>query len=502
MNELFESEIINGKHIFEEGRTFDNNYITNKSESSIDNFDLERDSLYKFFVANAIQMEKIDNDKDKINNQNQEEDLRKIRLNENVNNTPEEELEISHCFNLNNNSNNETENKNFSKNTDSIMKKENNDILTTQPLKDAGPENNNNNNAFDIQTNSDQAREDGTDPTSEHFQTNNTPINSQNEETESTSSEINPNKSSTTNPEFTEESKESQPATNEAQVPEEFTQNPTKNRQLETIEKNDTESATEAADKSSANLEETKEKIRQSSSLPQPPKIVPLSIRLKRYRQFANRRDIATSPISTLNLEDEKDDEKRLEDSEAQMIEPSPPRTDPSSTKKKPRRKPFNNRKSDTEKRDRESESARHLDLSRVSTPIQARKTPRTRQKAEKKDRFEMPSPQVVLDIDAVRNQFIRGKIELLPLVERIDKDTVSTSDSMKHLKCNSIENDNKFNVEVPNSMGSGNASVRQLIEQNRKQIFFPVSCNRIARVKSQRSSRSPNHFKNHSKFE
>lgn len=51
-------------------------------------------------------------------------------------------------------------------------------------------------------------------------------------------------------------------------------------------------------------MDSNEEEDKQPVFIPQPPKIVSASVRYKRYKQLANRRNIATSPISTLNLEE------------------------------------------------------------------------------------------------------------------------------------------------------------------------------------------------------
>lgn len=86
-----------------------------------------------------------------------------------------------------------------------------------------------------------------------------------------------------------------------------------------------------AEDRESSNNSNTpmdsNEEDKQPVFIPQPPKIVSASVRYKRYKQLANRRNIATSPISTLNLEENESsfDLSREPTSPTNPVEPQKP---------------------------------------------------------------------------------------------------------------------------------------------------------------------------------
>lgn len=130
----------------------------------------------------------------------------------------------------------------------------------------------------------------------------------------------------------------------------------------------------------------------------------------------------------------------------------------------------------------------------RILKSSQAQKrhhSPNLSNKNDTNKSYDIPSPQVVLDVEAVKNQIDHGNIELLPLIQRIEYDQISSQNSKGSLKFNDTKSDqNNINTSPQCS------SVRPLIEQNRKQIFFPnySSCfddnQRSQKVRNQQSAR------------
>ena len=214
------------------------------------------------------------------------------------------------------------------------------------------------------------------------------------------------------------------------------------------------------------------QQVQQPLIVPNPPRIVPPSVRYRRYRQLANRRNIATSPISTINLT-ENEEEEPLEQKE-QPKNPSPPTNprEPPKPNKSIKKKNKLKKKSNFLNRNLAKPQEELVPKPPQTIPQKQRKfhSPSKSHNHISNRPFQMPSPQVVLDIEAVKNQYDEGKFELLPLVQRIDKDTSSIQNSMSNLKFNE-NNDNIFNAQ-----SSQFNSVRPLIEQNKKQIFLPFS--------------------------
>lgn len=236
-------------------------------------------------------------------------------------------------------------------------------------------------------------------------------------------------------------------------------------------------------------------------SFPQPPSAVTSAIRNKKYRTVANRNNIATSPIPDLSQEN-CDEEDQIATEKAPFLRPAR-----AVKKKNSLSNSFNFFRRKNRMCRRAPTPPQVIRRSFVPKLNQRRRRLRSRSSNFTRKSggfFEMPLPQFVLDIEAVKSQFGRGKVELLPLVQRIESDTfymqrMNSKTSQQKDADDDREDDSLFNRsssqfnsnELANSIGSANSmnetspTVRPLIEQSKKTIFVPVASAKIGRNQS-----------------
>lgn len=229
--------------------------------------------------------------------------------------------------------------------------------------------------------------------------------------------------------------------------------------------------------------------------LPQPPLTESTSSRSRKLGQSLPRREnIGTSPI---DFEVNEDDQNQLKNSQQPQLSRNKEEennnsdyTKPAKVTKSKQKKesstslsnPINFLRKKGQKftfRPRFPTPPQVLRRSFISKFNDRRKyRPRSSQGNRKKNGFfEMPSPQIVLDIDAVRSEFGRGKVELFPLVQRIENDTAKINTNSIKMSI-SKPNENNSNSSVSSSSDSSMQAerVRPLIEQNKKQIYMPLA--------------------------
>lgn len=246
--------------------------------------------------------------------------------------------------------------------------------------------------------------------------------------------------------------------------------------------------------------------IQQPTLIPQPPKIVPASVRYKRYKQFANRRNIATSPISTINLTENEELTFDIPKESTPPTIPKEPEKPNRSKRKKHKRKTYNflERNTDNQRKETDPTPLQSISKTHISNDNQKQRrhhSPYGVKKINSSKSFEMPLPQVILDVEAVKNQLSQGKIELLPLMERTENDQINIQNPRGSLRFNRVKNENcntsssRYSTDMLNKIRENNSNIRPLIDQSKKQIFLPISSSyldenqRLNKAKNQSSS-------------
>lgn len=222
----------------------------------------------------------------------------------------------------------------------------------------------------------------------------------------------------------------------------------------------------------------------------QPPKIETTSIRNKKFNKntMTKRENIATSPISTINFENEEEDQQSFYQPQTQntkIEETKSVKSDKVFRKEKLKERyssslmiksNHKNKKSNDRQRNRTPpQVVRHFYCSKRINDKKKRRIHSSQSSRKMNKFFEIPSQQYVLDFEEVRSQFCRGKIELLPLVQRIEISISQSSNQIQKMKEKSLnEQENKFSKSKINNKSEEKEKVKPLIEQKNVKIVTP----------------------------